>query len=140
MPLSSSSLPSFISSNLAEMASPTAARLIRFSSSSFPNLAPLRERNIRPNRPSKDGDFPVDIKPRTGTACLELILEPSYCELISHFALAPRHRRSAVSFTVLKTDPLSYSPNIMKIGGNTFHTLPGQRHGKVGKLDLIHDN
>src|ERR1700687_3751426 len=76
MPLSSGSFPSVGGSNFADIAVPSALKFCRFSASVEPKVAGGSERNNRPNRPWKIGEFFVDINPRIGVLCLCAMSRP----------------------------------------------------------------
>src|SRR5438128_434066 len=73
MPLSSSSLPSLGASKLDDMASANLWIFAAFSASLDPNWAGGNERNMRPKRPWNDGDFGVDMSPRSVALCFALM-------------------------------------------------------------------
>src|SRR5258708_39883282 len=73
MPLSSSSLPSLGGSKLDDIASPNLWRFAAFSASLDPNWAGGNERNMRPKRPWNNGDFGVDMSPRSVALCFALM-------------------------------------------------------------------
>src|SRR5262249_53550351 len=89
---------------------------------SLPNVAAFKARNIRPKRPSNEGEVPVDINPRIGTPCRELIFKPPMTVDAGHeceFVLAPASKVILVgllAFHILSSTFLSRNRPACRLG------------------------